>query len=543
MNPETVNYFRLEILFNESVKVLQAYFRRFWEINMKQPWVDGPACGQQLHAIRLKSPHQSLKPDQIALITNGDSSLWDVTLVNDLLGSVCKVRSFSHPSGVDRALGIIRKGRNRSKHSAKCEISASEFQITWGEVVEALSHESFGFSKIRADLLLATDISGDIRDAGDPAKQLTNAQAMELWLRAQEAEGQGNMNEASQLVAQALVIAGQTDAALAVLHCRKAEILLRQSHLKPATGAAKTARRLAPLSWHAHFILARCYENSEKKLAKAVAAYSVAFGLNPDNVEVRRARDACHLRKARADQERALNTSDFPRTVVPPAITELMGGVSPAALNPAVAQNIDRLIPGQVACAKGQQFRYGDPKHNISVENTRALSWFGKAAGSSPPNPEGLYHLALMQMDGIGGPRNYLMALMTLKRAANSPPFHDPPFKGLPRQGVWQAQHVLGLLSFYGMETPKDVDQAVAWFQSASDIGSLPSAHFLGLMYLNGDGVAADVTRGVQLLTKAAEGGNTAAMMTLYEHGEEKWLQPAADAGDPKAKKILENIS
>jgi len=76
----------------------------------------------------------------------------------------------------------------------------------------------------------------------------------------------------------------------------------------------------------------------------------------------------------------------------------------------------------------------------------------------------------------------------------------------------------------------------------------------LGYLYELGQGVAQDFGKAYEWYQKAANAGNTHAMLRLgdlYGHGKggaqdygkaREWYQKAANAGDTDAKKALENL-
>lgn len=93
-------------------------------------------------------------------------------------------------------------------------------------------------------------------------------------------------------------------------------------------------------------------------------------------------------------------------------------------------------------------------------------------------------------------------------------------------------------------ESPKDDQQAVAWYRKAAEQGDAHAQFILGLMYFDGRGVAKDDLQAVTWYRKAAEQGYSSAqvnlgLMHVSGRGVAKddlqavtWLRKAADQGN-----------
>ena len=114
------------------------------------------------------------------------------------------------------------------------------------------------------------------------------------------------------------------------------------------------------------------------------------------------------------------------------------------------------------------------------------------------------------------------------------------------------AQKNLAICYFNGYGVEKDVEKAIYWWQKAADAGNSAAQKNLAFCYLKGDGVEKNVEKAVYWWQKAADAGNSAAQFNLaicYLKGDgvekdvEKavyWWQKAADAGDSDAEYMLE---
>ena len=105
--------------------------------------------------------------------------------------------------------------------------------------------------------------------------------------------------------------------------------------------------------------------------------------------------------------------------------------------------------------------------------------------------------LARAYLEGRGVGKNPAEALRLLELAA--------------RAGNVVAQNNLGIFWFEGLGGKSDEFKAFSWFESAAKKDYPPSILFLGMSYLQGTGVPPDAIRGVSLLKKAANLGNTEA--------------------------------
>jgi uncharacterized protein len=94
------------------------------------------------------------------------------------------------------------------------------------------------------------------------------------------------------------------------------------------------------------------------------------------------------------------------------------------------------------------------------------------------------------------------------------------------------AMTLLAELYAQGFGVKQDLIMAAAWYRRAADLGDGNAAHQLGMMHLQGRGVAADKKRGLELLGQAADKGHVAATynlaLALLGRGEPKDTERAA---------------
>lgn len=96
-------------------------------------------------------------------------------------------------------------------------------------------------------------------------------------------------------------------------------------------------------------------------------------------------------------------------------------------------------------------------------------------------------------------------------------------FKLSAHQGVAQAQFNLGVMYVNGQGVAQDNEEAVKWFRKAADQGHASAQNNLGFMYANGRGVAQDYAQAVYWYRKAADQGHAEAQNNLgvmYDNGQ-----------------------
>lgn len=112
----------------------------------------------------------------------------------------------------------------------------------------------------------------------------------------------------------------------------------------------------------------------------------------------------------------------------------------------------------------------------------------------------------------------------------------------LAAQGDVEAQYNLGVLYMDGKGVARDYEAAVGWFRKSAEAGHPPAQHNLALMYANGAGVTRNYPEAVKWFRKAA---NTVPrsqfnLGSLYAKGQgvpqdwaesKKWYEEAAASG------------
>ncbi|CAO4166871.1 tetratricopeptide repeat protein [Methylorubrum populi] len=166
----------------------------------------------------------------------------------------------------------------------------------------------------------------------------------------------------------------------------------------------------------------------------------------------------------------------------------------------------------------------------VKQDPKRALEWYRLAAAQN--DAHAMASLGLMAMDGRGQPKDEKAGRSWLEQAARKgEPTASYNFglmqlaTGKPedltaavanfRKGaeaeIPAAQYALGVLYLQGKGVARDTTQAAQWFRRAADNGDLGAEVEFAIRLFNGDGVAKDETRAARYFLHAAQRGNAIA--------------------------------
>ena len=82
-------------------------------------------------------------------------------------------------------------------------------------------------------------------------------------------------------------------------------------------------------------------------------------------------------------------------------------------------------------------------------------------------------------------------------------------------QGIPEFQLIVADMYREGAGTVADNQKAIYWYGEASNNGNTEATYKLGVAYFRGDGVVADVDKGIQYVELAAKDGYKMAIKTL----------------------------
>lgn len=147
----------------------------------------------------------------------------------------------------------------------------------------------------------------------------------------------------------------------------------------------------------------------------------------------------------------------------------------------------------------------------ISVEKDpkEALQWFEK--GAAVNNIYALTSLATNLLNGSLGFTDPARSFALFKRASGAE-HEEQALRAL-------AMNSVGFCYQHGQGTPADPVQAVLWYQKAADLGSVNAMFNLALAHASSyGGLAPNREKEIQLLKKAADGGQEAAKQRLQAY-------------------------
>ena len=173
---------------------------------------------------------------------------------------------------------------------------------------------------------------------------------------------------------------------------------------------------------------------------------------------------------------------------------------------------------------KGDDYLFG--LNGVAKNPSMAVEYYREAAEKGYGKAQ--YQLGMCYLSGQGVDKvDSLKALEWIRKAA--------------KQDFAEGQYRMGWFNYKGIIVSSSKVEAVKWFRKAAEQGHDDAQNFLGVCYLNGEGVAKeDVTEALKWFRKAAKKNNRFAQCNLgdyyYGQGGEKnvdealaWYRKSAD--------------
>jgi len=169
-----------------------------------------------------------------------------------------------------------------------------------------------------------------------------------------------------------------------------------------------------------------------------------------------------------------------------------------------------------------------------------AIEWYKKAADQGQPIAH--FNLGQILRSGKGG---------TVDESAA---FNHFIFMKAAHAGNLHAMFEVAQMLEYGVGTPKSLERAATWYETAAKYGHTEAQNSIGAMYQEGYGVPQDYAKAFEWYEKAANEGHPRAMYNLgmlYDKGwgverdhdkALEWCRKAAHAGHEKAKGIIRHL-
>lgn len=165
----------------------------------------------------------------------------------------------------------------------------------------------------------------------------------------------------------------------------------------------------------------------------------------------------------------------------------------------------------------------------VVEDNDLAFEWFSKSAKNG--YGWGQYWLGSMYQSGYGTNKNREAALKWYHTSLNSNPDNEL------KSSVYNAMGNLFYEKEYEGGRSYDINQAIKYYNMATELNNTHAIYSLGLMHKTGDGVLRNPTKAKEYLTRSAERGlNTAQyeLALLYKDSNDlqtafKWFEKSAE--------------
>lgn len=184
---------------------------------------------------------------------------------------------------------------------------------------------------------------------------------------------------------------------------------------------------------------------------------------------------------------------------------------------------------------------------------SRALYHYQEAAKLK--SPEGLFHLALMYEKGLAVERNFKKCIDLMKEAAEYPPKRIWNGIEIENTGVCDSEYSLGCAYHQGLYVPKNISQAIYWYDRAVRNDNKNACNNLAEIYIRGEDVPQDMKKAEKLLLLGyklglLEAASNLTQLYLCIKDEKRaliWHQRALNKGCPtsirKNQFIMQTIS
>lgn len=276
---------------------------------------------------------------------------------------------------------------------------------------------------------------------------------------------------------------------------------------------AKQVISLWPNWWRGYYRAGKAY-TALNKLQKAIIFLDRSLAMEPSIQEIREARDEARFKLA---NQRTIR-DQFNCPSIPMTTEDVTDEMNRTGLNvsPEVIDNLEALLIS-LGDAAGDVIRAGkylNGMGGLPQDYERAVAYYSKAAAKG--NVEGMYHLALLTMEGKGVKKDVKFAVELLHKAAQQPPLEK---NGTKNVCVAESQFMVANCYKDGVGLTKDPSLAIVWYERASKNGHPAAAYCLGIAHMNGHwGVHKDSTKAVQYLKLAASRRNSDAMESLAHY-------------------------
>eukprot|EP01087_Luapelamoeba_hula_P023142 TRINITY_DN845_c0_g1_i1.p1 TRINITY_DN845_c0_g1~~TRINITY_DN845_c0_g1_i1.p1 ORF type:complete len:1213 (+),score=235.00 TRINITY_DN845_c0_g1_i1:88-3639(+) len=548
-------WLQIVAVLDHATAAIQQLFLARWKLVDGSAWDSSgaQACFQQASGRGSRMFRAQLNKDQRSKVLVGNVRKWDISLLAQLLIHLNWACADLQDSDALKKIRVendavqqVRQVRNSVMHLGTAQLQVDEARRLWRQLVDALvvlgeDEDKLELYKTRAVTMVS--MPGDESSASaEVLKQLD-----ELKKRGNAHYGKKQAHDAIRCYSQALLLNGLSNHSRAVLLSNRAAAhLLTGGKEADALADAKQAIKLSP-DWVKGYYRKGQALMALQQYSKALKALHRGKGVDPTSPELDAAVVECNYELEKYNRYEHLNTHFLPPQMsdVKAKMMERLGTTKPI-------DNVDETVNelskmGMIAEAlvmKGHSLLL-----QVPANYSEAARLFSQAAMQG--SADGMYNLAIFQIEGRGVQKDLAMAVHWLQKAVQMPPTKH----GMPNSGVYEAHHTLATLYLSGHGVAKSVHKALKLLKKAAD-GGLPAAlNTLGAIYDNGDHVPRNQPLAHEYYLAAANGGNNIAMANLGNHygaGIEgvprdlkkalMWYQRSFDNGNLAVEPILQKL-
>jgi len=494
----------------------------------------------------------TINKDQINKIEKKNVEDWDLSLLVLVSQTLKYINS--------KTSKVLRDGRNAVAHSAGNKLSNDEFDKYFLSFKDVLIN-AFGCESSKIMLLRSAPLDDNTEIGISNEKE-----AIQLAQMAKE-EGNrffksGNLLMAEDEYSKGISLRGAIRDAkrlLAELYLNRSQTRTKLRKLSQAIEDAKESTLIDNSWFKSHFRLAEIYHNDHEYVI-ACKSYETALSLLPSNdkdfkIHISKLLDECRYQADRISRGESFNLqysiaeSSFGGLNEAIRASQGFGQSKGPRDNDQILKMLDH-IPG--LCSKGVRCTL-DAKRFLADGNFQMAIQKYTEGAVVHKNPDSMYNLSLIYMNGIGCAQNPALSVSWCKKAIEC--LEPPPntFEHITwKAGVSFAYNALGKAYDLGISVEKSPTTSFEFYNKSAELGCSAGQNNLGCYYLNGIACLKSISLAKDYFRLAIENETPAneAMVGMASirkrylefDAAERWLKTAVNYGLIEAESSLKNI-